>query len=104
MFGCLVGDAVGLSLHLDGRVQVSLFLHRPCKDVVLVEVLHVIERNGRGLEPADERVIRAAGDVTLVGGGGGGRDDSAQAGGKDPSKIDEALGAVEGIVREALGS
>jgi len=40
----------------------------------------------------------------MVGGGGGGRDDMAQAGGKDPSKIDEALAAVEGIVREALGS
>ena len=39
----------------------------------------------------------------MVGGGGGGRDDMAQAGGKDPSKIDEALAAVEGIVREALG-
>jgi alanyl-tRNA synthetase len=39
----------------------------------------------------------------VVGGGGGGRDDMAQAGGKDPAKIDEALGAVEGIVREALG-
>ncbi len=39
----------------------------------------------------------------VVGGGGGGRDDMAQAGGKDPSKIDEALEAVEGIVREALG-
>ncbi|MHC5056133.1 MAG: alanine--tRNA ligase [Planctomycetota bacterium] len=40
----------------------------------------------------------------LVGGGGGGRDDMAQAGGRDPSKIDEALAAVEGIVREALGA
>ncbi|MHC4248817.1 MAG: alanine--tRNA ligase [Planctomycetota bacterium] len=39
----------------------------------------------------------------MVGGGGGGRDDMAQAGGKDPSKIDEALAAVEGIVRQALG-
>ena len=30
----------------------------------------------------------------LVGGGGGGRPDLAQAGGKDPSKLDEALTAV----------
>ncbi len=30
----------------------------------------------------------------LVGGGGGGRPDLAQAGGKDPSKLDEALGSV----------
>ncbi|HEX9747573.1 MAG TPA: alanine--tRNA ligase [Methylomirabilota bacterium] len=34
----------------------------------------------------------------LVGGGGGGRPDLAQAGGKDPSKLDEALGAVAGWV------
>jgi len=40
----------------------------------------------------------------IVGGGGGGRDDMAQAGGKDPSKIDAALAAVEPFVRKALGS
>ena len=34
----------------------------------------------------------------MVGGGGGGRPDLAQAGGKDPSKLDEALGAVAGWV------
>ncbi|MHC4200025.1 MAG: alanine--tRNA ligase, partial [Planctomycetota bacterium] len=39
----------------------------------------------------------------VIGGGGGGRDDMAQAGGRDPSKIDEALAAVEPFVRKALG-
>jgi alanyl-tRNA synthetase len=34
----------------------------------------------------------------IVGGGGGGRPDLAQAGGKDASKLDEALGAVAGWV------
>jgi len=34
----------------------------------------------------------------MVGGGGGGRPDLAQAGGKDPSKLDEALGVVTGWV------
>jgi alanyl-tRNA synthetase len=38
----------------------------------------------------------------VVGGGGGGRDEMAQAGGKDASKMDEALAKVEGLVREAL--
>ncbi|MEE1353767.1 MAG: alanine--tRNA ligase [Acutalibacteraceae bacterium] len=38
----------------------------------------------------------------LCGGNGGGRPDSAMAGGKDTSKIDEALAAVEGIVRGML--
>jgi alanyl-tRNA synthetase len=40
----------------------------------------------------------------IVGGGGGGRPDFAQAGGKDPDKLPEALAAVEGAVREQLGS
>jgi alanyl-tRNA synthetase len=40
----------------------------------------------------------------MVGGGGGGRPDLAQAGGKDPSKLDEALAAVAGWVeRTAQG-
>jgi len=40
----------------------------------------------------------------VVGGGGGGRDDMAQAGGRDPSKVGEALAAVEGIVRRMLST
>jgi alanyl-tRNA synthetase len=34
----------------------------------------------------------------IVGGGGGGRPDLAQAGGKDPAKLDEALGSVAGLI------
>ena len=44
----------------------------------------------RGLSAA--AVVREA--AAVVGGGGGGRDDMAQAGGKDPSKLDEALAAA----------
>jgi alanyl-tRNA synthetase len=45
-----------------------------------------------------------AGDVikelaAIVGGGGGGRPDFAQAGGSDPSKLDQALARVYEIVR-----
>ncbi len=36
--------------------------------------------------------------AAIVGGSGGGRPDMAQAGGKDPSKLKEAISAVEGIV------
>jgi alanyl-tRNA synthetase len=39
----------------------------------------------------------------IVGGGGGGRDDMAQAGGKDPSKLDEALAAARALVERELG-
>jgi alanyl-tRNA synthetase len=34
----------------------------------------------------------------MVGGGGGGRPDLAQAGGKDASKLDEAIASVAGWV------
>jgi alanyl-tRNA synthetase len=36
----------------------------------------------------------------IAGGGGGGKPDSAQAGGKDPSKTDEALSAVYGLIEK----
>jgi len=39
----------------------------------------------------------------LVGGGGGGRDDMAQAGGKDPSKLGDALAAARTAIERELG-
>lgn len=49
-----------------------------------------------------------AGDIVkaiapIVGGGGGGRPDMAQAGGKDPSKLGEAIGQAPGVVAGLLG-
>jgi alanyl-tRNA synthetase len=41
--------------------------------------------------------------ASVAGGSGGGRPDMAQGGGKDASKIGEALGIVEDAVREMLG-
>jgi alanyl-tRNA synthetase len=38
----------------------------------------------------------------IVGGGGGGRPDFAQAGGKDPSKTDDALARVRELVKAAI--
>ena len=38
----------------------------------------------------------------IVGGGGGGRDDFAQAGGKDPSKIEEAKQKALEYIKENL--
>jgi alanyl-tRNA synthetase len=39
----------------------------------------------------------------IVGGGGGGRPTMAQAGGRDPNRLDEALALVPKVVRESLG-
>jgi alanyl-tRNA synthetase len=39
----------------------------------------------------------------VTGGGGGGRPDMAQAGGKDYSKLGEALAMVEGLILTQLG-
>ena len=38
----------------------------------------------------------------IVGGGGGGRDDMAQAGGKDPVKLDEALAVARAALEREL--
>jgi alanyl-tRNA synthetase len=54
---------------------------------------------GQGL--AAGAVIREI--APLVGGGGGGRDDMAQAGGKDPSKLDDALAAARAAIERELG-
>jgi alanyl-tRNA synthetase len=40
----------------------------------------------------------------IVGGGGGGRPDFAEAGGRQPDKIDEMLAAAEGALRKQLGA
>jgi alanyl-tRNA synthetase len=45
-------------------------------------------------------IIREA--APIIGGGGGGRDDMAQAGGKDPSKLDEALAAARTAIERDL--
>jgi alanyl-tRNA synthetase len=58
-------------------------------------------------EEAVDRGVSAAAliDVMapIVGGGGGGRDDMAQAGGKDPAKLDEALAAGRALIERKLG-
>jgi alanyl-tRNA synthetase len=54
---------------------------------------------GRGLSAG--AIIREI--APIVGGGGGGRDDMAQAGGKDPAKLDEALAAARAAIERELG-
>jgi alanyl-tRNA synthetase len=53
----------------------------------------------RGVRAGD--VVRIAAPV--VGGGGGGKDTMAQAGGKDPQKLGDALDAARQAIADALG-
>jgi alanyl-tRNA synthetase len=54
----------------------------------------------RGLNAGE--IVRAAAEV--AGGGGGGRDTMAQAGGRDPEKLPEALATARAAIERALGS
>ena len=56
--------------------------------------------DGRGLNASDI----ARGAASVVGGGGGGRPDVAQAGGRDASKLEDALAHVPDLVREAIST
>ncbi len=57
-------------------------------------------------KPAVDRGLSAAAIVReaapVVGGGGGGRDEMAQAGGKDPAKLDEALATARAAIEREL--
>jgi alanyl-tRNA synthetase len=53
----------------------------------------------KGLSAAE--LVRTA--ASVVGGGGGGREDMAQAGGRDPAKLDEALAAARAMIEGKLG-
>jgi alanyl-tRNA synthetase len=80
-----LGEAVVmLGTAVDGRV-----------DLVANVAPAVVER---GVKAGD--VVRAAAEV--AGGGGGGRDTMAQAGGRDPEKLPEALATARAAVEQAL--
>ncbi len=57
------------------------------------------EAVGSGLSAA--AIVREA--AAAVGGGGGGRDDMAQAGGKDVTKLDEALATARRAIEQGIG-
>jgi alanyl-tRNA synthetase len=78
-------SAVVLGCAVDGRVHLVANVAPP-----------VVER---GVKAGD--VIRAAAKV--AGGGGGGRDTMAQAGGRDPEKLPEALATAKLEIQKALG-
>ncbi len=76
--------AVALGCVVDGRVH-----------LVANVAPAVVER---GVRAGD--IVRAAAEV--VGGGGGGRDTMAQAGGRDPEKLDDALATARATIEHAL--
>jgi alanyl-tRNA synthetase len=65
-----------------GKVAVNAFVPKPCIE--------------KGLKAGDW--VKAVAQV--VGGGGGGKPDQAQAGGKDPSKLNEALDTARAFASE----
>jgi len=65
-----------------------------------VNLVASVSKDLSGRFPAGRLIQEVA---KIVGGGGGGRPDLAQAGGKDPAKIDEALAAVPGWVARVAG-
>ncbi len=57
------------------------------------------EAVAKGVKAGD--IIKAV--TAIAGGSGGGKPDSAMGGGKDPAKLEEALAAVDGLVKSKLG-
>ncbi len=65
-----------------------------------VNLVASVSKDLSGRFPAGRLVQEVA---KIVGGGGGGRPDLAQAGGKDPAKIDDALAAVPRFIERLAG-
>ncbi|HEV3319788.1 MAG TPA: alanine--tRNA ligase [Solirubrobacteraceae bacterium] len=84
--GRLEGAAVVLGTAVDGRVHLAAG--------VAPELVQ------RGVKAG--AIVKVA--AAVVGGGGGGRDTVAQAGGRDPDKLDDALAAARAAIEEALQS
>ncbi|HET7445640.1 MAG TPA: alanine--tRNA ligase [Solirubrobacterales bacterium] len=99
-----LGDQKAL-LDVANRIQSSLggatalVLGGGDGDKVALVALASQEAVAKGLSAAT--LVREA--AAVVGGGGGGRDDMAQAGGKDPAKLDEALAAARAAIERDLG-
>ncbi len=82
--GRVKGAAIVLGSTADGRVH-----------LVASVAPELVERGVRA-----GAVIKAA--AAIVGGGGGGRDTMAQAGGRDPARLDEAIDVARATIESAL--
>jgi alanyl-tRNA synthetase len=89
------GDAVRNGLGSGVAVLASVVDERPM--FIAIVTKDVIDRG-----PKAGEILKRVASVT--GGGGGGRPDMAQGGGRDASKVGEALAIVPDLVREMLGS
>jgi alanyl-tRNA synthetase len=76
----------------------AVVLGAPSDDKVALVAVSSPEAVARGVSAA--ALVREA--APIVGGGGGGRDEAAQAGGRDPSKLPEALDAARTAIRSLL--
>jgi alanyl-tRNA synthetase len=83
--GRLDGAAIVLGTAVDGHVH-----------LVAGVAPELVERGVKA-----GAVVKTA--AAVVGGGGGGRDTVAQAGGRDPDKLDDALAAARAAIEQALG-
>ncbi len=83
--GRLGGAAIMLGTAADGRVH-----------LVASVAPELVERGVKA-----GAIVRAAAEV--VGGGGGGRDTMAQAGGRDPERLADAIEAARAVIASALG-
>src|SRR3954451_22693760 len=99
-----VPDAKAL-LELSDQVKQTLGDSAVVLGTAVEERVHLIANFSpaavsRGLKAG--QVIKAA--AQIAGGGGGGRDNMAQAGGRDPSKLPEAVAAARAAIEAALGA
>jgi alanyl-tRNA synthetase len=97
-----VGDAPALLElvdHLKGKLpNAAIVLGTAVEGRVHLVVSVAPELVARGLDAG--AVVKAA--AAVVGGGGGGRDTLAQAGGREPEKLEQALEAAQAAIASAL--
>ena len=84
--GRVKGAAIVLGSAADGRVH-----------LVASVAPELVERGVKA-----GAVVKAA--AAIVGGGGGGRDTMAQAGGRDPERLDEAIDVARATIESALAA
>ena len=90
---------LGDTLKGQERNLVVLFGNRTAKGPVL---LFMANKDAVKAGANCGALVRAA--ASIVGGGGGGKPETAQAGGKDNARLDEALAAAETLLTKSLGS